>query len=162
MPARGVRSFPRRAFSRSAPPRRTASTPTPVVFARSPGERWSRTPRDGIHEKSRLAPSCGKMPRETGGTRGTDETKWKPNLSSSRLSRASRATMKGDAAMTQASIVLVFLMGFVGIMLWIIGIIALDILHDSQRTHDKRQKPAAPEQHDGYEPHHAHHGSQRL
>ena len=43
--------------------------------------------------------------------------------------------------MTQATIVLVFLTGLVGIMLWIIGVIALDILHDSHRTRDKREKP---------------------
>ena len=45
--------------------------------------------------------------------------------------------------MTQATMVLVFLTGFVGIMLWIIGVIALDIYHDVHRTHDKRQKTAA-------------------
>ena len=64
--------------------------------------------------------------------------------------------------MTQANIVLVFLTGFVGIMLWIIGVIALDIYHDVHRTHDKRKKTAALEQHDGYEPHDAHHVTQRL
>ena len=64
--------------------------------------------------------------------------------------------------MTQATIVLVFLVGLVGIMLWIIGVIALNILHDGRRTHDKREITAAPEQHDGYEPHDAHHVSQRL
>ena len=70
--------------------------------------------------------------------------------------------MKGDAAMTQATIVLVFLTGLVGIMLWIIGVIALDILHDSHRTRDKREKTASAEQQNGYEPHDAHHVTQRL
>ena len=64
--------------------------------------------------------------------------------------------------MTQATIVLVFLTGLVGIMLWIIGVIALDILHDSHRTSDKRGKTAAPEQKNGYEPHDAHHVTQQL
>ena len=32
------------------PPRRTASTPTLALLARSPGGLRSRTPRDGIHE----------------------------------------------------------------------------------------------------------------
>jgi hypothetical protein len=32
------------------PPRRTASTPTSALRARSPGGLQSRTPRDGIHE----------------------------------------------------------------------------------------------------------------
>lgn len=66
--------------------------------------------------------------------------------------------------MTQATIVLGLLVGLVGIMLWIIGVIALDILHDVHRAHDQRQKTAAPEEHehDGYEPHDAHPGSQRL
>jgi hypothetical protein len=64
--------------------------------------------------------------------------------------------------MTSASIVLVLLVGLVGIMLWIIGVIALDIFRDGHRTHDKRQDSAAPEQHDGYEPPDAHHASQRL
>src|SRR5262245_55627935 len=35
--------------------------------------------------------------------------------------------MKEHAPMTQTNIVLLFLYGFVGIMLWIIGVIALDI-----------------------------------
>jgi hypothetical protein len=70
-------------------------------------------------------------------------------------------SMKGDAAMTQATIALVFLVVLVGIMLWIIGVIALDILHDSRRTREKRQEPAAPEQHLGYGPHQAHHSSHR-
>ena len=70
--------------------------------------------------------------------------------------------MKGDAAMTSANIVLAFLAGLVGIMLWIIGVIALDILHDSQRIRDKRHRTAAQEPHDGYEPHDAHHATHRL
>ena len=52
MLSRGVRPFFRLAFSRSAPPRRTSSTPTPAVLARSPGGRRPRTPRNGIHEKT--------------------------------------------------------------------------------------------------------------
>src|SRR2546428_3911740 len=32
------------------PPRRTVSTPTSALLARSPGGLRSRTPRDGIHE----------------------------------------------------------------------------------------------------------------
>jgi len=63
--------------------------------------------------------------------------------------------------MTQANIALVFLTGFVGIMLLIIGMVALDILRDGHRTH-KRRKTAELGQHDGYEPHHTHHVSQRL
>lgn len=64
--------------------------------------------------------------------------------------------------MTPANIVLVFLAGMVGIMLWIIGVIALDILHDSQRTRDKRHRTAALESNDGYEPHGAHHATHQL
>ena len=64
--------------------------------------------------------------------------------------------------MTSATIVLAFLAGLVGIMLWIIGVIALDILHDSQRIRDKRHRTAAQEPHDGYEPHEAHHATHRL
>jgi len=64
--------------------------------------------------------------------------------------------------MTQLHIVLVFLVGFVGIMLWIIGVIALDIYHDVHRTHENQQKDTAPEPHGGYEPYDAHHVSQRL
>jgi preprotein translocase subunit SecG len=70
--------------------------------------------------------------------------------------------MKGDAAMTQATIVLAFLFGLVGIMLWIIGVIALDIFHDSQRNREKRQETAEPEQYVGYGPPQAHHSSHRL
>src|SRR5712664_2745475 len=36
------------------PPRRTASTPTSALLAKSPGGLRSRTPRDGIHEQSGL------------------------------------------------------------------------------------------------------------
>lgn len=64
--------------------------------------------------------------------------------------------------MTSANIVLAFLAGLVGIMLWIIGVIALDILHDSQRIRNKRHGTAAPEPHDGYEQHDAHHATHRL
>ena len=64
--------------------------------------------------------------------------------------------------MTSATIVLAFLAGLVGIMLWIIGVIALDILHDSQRIRDKRHRTAAQEPHDGYEPPEAHHATHRL
>jgi hypothetical protein len=70
--------------------------------------------------------------------------------------------MKGDAAMTQATIVLLFLFGFVGIMLWIIGVIALDILHDSQRTRESGQETAEPDRHIGYGPHDAHCVSHHL
>jgi hypothetical protein len=70
--------------------------------------------------------------------------------------------MKGDAAMTSASMVLVLLVGLVGIMLWIIGVIALDIFHDSQRTHDNRRRTAELEQHGGYNAPEAHHASHRL
>ena len=124
--------LPRRGFFVRPPPR-TAGTPTVAVPARNPGAPRTRTSRDGIHEKSGLA-------------------------------RARPIDKKGAAAMTQATIVLGFLVGLVGIMLWIIGVIALDILHDVHRAHDQRQKTAAPEEHeyDGYEPHDAHHVSQRL
>jgi hypothetical protein len=70
--------------------------------------------------------------------------------------------MKGDVAMAQANLVLMFLAGFVGIMLWIIGVIALDILRDAHRTHDKRAQPDVPERNGRYEPHDVHHVSQRL
>jgi hypothetical protein len=70
--------------------------------------------------------------------------------------------MKGDAAMTSASMVLVLLVGLVGIMLWIIGVIALDILRDGHRTHDNRHGTAGPEQDDGYDAPDAHHASHRL
>jgi hypothetical protein len=64
--------------------------------------------------------------------------------------------------MTLASMVLVLLVGLVGIMLWIIGVIALDILHNNHHTHDKRHTTAALEPHDGYEPPDADHVSHRL
>ena len=64
--------------------------------------------------------------------------------------------------MTQAHIVLMFLAGFVGIMLWIIGLIALDFIHDDHHNREKRKDIAAPGQHDGYETHDAHHVGQRL
>ena len=70
-------------------------------------------------------------------------------------------SMKGDAAMTQATIVLVFLVVLVGIMLAIIVVIALDILHDSQRNRKKRQETAVPEEQIGYGPHQPHHSSHR-
>ena len=69
--------------------------------------------------------------------------------------------MKGEATMTQATIVLVFLVVLVGIMLWIIGVIALDILLDSRRSREERQETHAPEQDLGYGPHQAHHSSHR-
>ena len=64
--------------------------------------------------------------------------------------------------MTQGTIVLVFLTGFVGIMLWIIGVIALDILRNNHRTGNKQHTLTEPELHDGYEAHHTHHARQRL
>ena len=42
--------------------------------------------------------------------------------------------------MTQASMVLLFLAGFVGIMLWIIGLIA----RDGHRIHDNQHGTAEP------------------
>ena len=66
--------------------------------------------------------------------------------------------MKGDAPMTQGMIEGLLLFGLVG-LIWVM---VLDILGDDHRTHDKRQANASPEQHDGYEPHDAHPGSQRL
>jgi len=59
--------------------------------------------------------------------------------------------------MTSINMVLVFLTGFVGIMLWIIGVIALDILRDVHRTDNKRHGTAEPDQHDEYRAHQAHH-----
>ena len=60
-----------------------------------------------------------------------------------------RTIGEAHAPMTQANIVLLFLYGFAGIMLWIIGVIALDIFHDSQRISEKG-------------PNQAHHNSTRL
>ncbi|MGH7180832.1 MAG: hypothetical protein ACREJN_02510 [Nitrospiraceae bacterium] len=56
--------------------------------------------------------------------------------------------------MTQANIALVFLTGFVGIMLLIIGVIALDIIRGVHRTDDKRHGIVEQKQHDEYRAHH--------
>ena len=60
--------------------------------------------------------------------------------------------------MTQGVIVWVLLMGLVG-LIWVI---VLDMLGDRHHTHGKRQGSVSPEPRDGYEPHDAHPGSQRL
>ena len=64
--------------------------------------------------------------------------------------------------MTSASIVLVLLAGLVGIMLWIIGVIALDVLRDGHRTHDNRHGTTGSEQYDGYKAPGPHRASHRL